>query len=236
VQFDIEYYYHPDHINVWSPDHLEWIIAKSGFKIDVKNDNTYGNTYLLKKEPPALKSNIPDFKPGLYHEIAEKIYKCWQHIRANETRQAIETFPNCPSAWVNHYELHRSDYHKDKEEFNRFIEDSVRCCPNSADMATFCGDILTRYERYDDSIKMLQLALSRKINSPTILFGVANCFRMKARKTANKKEAAAHIKESINLLRFIAGISSETMPQAVTWIYQDQALLPVGESALPDPR
>ena len=221
--FDIEYYYHPDHINVWSPEHLQWIIHKAGLAMTWKNDCTYGDTYLLEKTAKSYEQ--PKFEKKKYYDIAENIYKSWKFIQENKTKEAIEAYPNCPAAWINHYEHNRKKYHEDQEEFAKFIKDSTDICVNSADMLIFCADILSRYERYDDSQKLLEKAVKIKINNPSILFGIANCFRGRAKKLMDQKAKDEQLKNSISVLRFIMSTSTEMMPQAITWAYHDESLL-----------
>jgi len=221
--FDIEYYYHPDHINVWSPDHLKWIIAKAGLEPYWENHNTYGETYLLKKSDKTVQ--MPKFDKDKYYKIAESIFKCWNFIQENKTKEAIEAYPNCPAAWINHYELNRNNYHKNPEEMNKFIKDSVEQCQNSSDTLVFCGDVLSRYERYDEAQNLLEQAVKIKINNPSILFGLSNCFRMKAKKSLDVDTRNELLRNSINILRFIMTTSTEMMPQAVTWAYHDESLL-----------
>ena len=223
--FDIEYYYAPDHINVWSDEHVDYLIAKSGLEIVHKDTAVYGNTYILKKtSKPAVK---PNFDVKKIEDSMDKIFKCWLAIQENNTALAIDTWPNCPAAWVNHYEMNRALLSKNKEEHDRFLDKAIESCPNAADMLMFAGDIMTRYERYDKSMDYLQKALSKKPNNPTILMGIANCFKMKAVKETDEQKKVELLHQSINIFRFIMTISGEMMPQAVTWCYMAEALLPV---------
>jgi SAM-dependent methyltransferase len=224
--FDIEYYWAPDHINCWSVEHLEHLIAKAGLEIIEKNEDIYGQTYLLKKGNHAgvVKTN---FEYKKYLKIAENIFACWKYIQENKTKEAIEIFPNCPAAWINHYELNRSKFHQNKEEFNKFFEQGIKSCPNSADILMFTGDVFSRYERYDESYELLSQALNKKPNNPTIIMGIANCFRMKAKQAKEENLRKEYLGKSINLLRFVMATSNEMFPQALTWVYQDEASLPI---------
>ncbi len=223
--FDIDYYWVPDHINSWSEEHLEFIIAKAGLEIVLKDTKVYGNTYLLKK----TSSNVmqPKFDYKKYKSIAEKIFKCWELIQENKTAEAISTYSNCPAAWINHYELNRAGFHKSRVDFDKFIKDVVDSCPNSADARMFVGDILSRYERYEESHDMLLEALKYKPNNPTIIMGIANTFRMRGKKEIDPIKKEEFYRKSVNLLRFVMSTSTEMLPQAITWSYQDQACLPL---------
>lgn len=230
--FDIEYYWHPDHINAWSEEHLEYIIAKAGLEIIHKDDAIYGNTYILKRtSKPVMKKT---FDASKYLKIAENIYKCWQLIQENQLKEAIEIHPNCTAAWINFYEYNRSNFHKDRAAFDKFLIDMTEACPNSADALMFAGDILTRYERYEESRKMLELALKKKTGNPSILMGIANTWRMMAKKEKDERKKEDYLRKSINILRLVMTISTEMMPQAITWAYYDEAMLPVKSLLLKD--
>lgn len=225
--FDIEYFWHPDHINAWSDEHLDHIIAKSGLRIIHKDTAVYGNTYILAKNTVPYDGSVPTFDRTKYRKAAEDIFKCWQFIQENKTKEAILTYKNCPAAWISHYELNRAAFQKDRDGFEKFIKDMVESCPNSADTLMFAGDLLTRYERYEESHDYLARALNKKSNNPTIIMGIANTWRMRAKKSNDPQKRDEYLKKSINLLRFVMTISTEMMPQALSWVYQDEAMLEV---------
>lgn len=223
--FDIEYYWHPDHINCWGEEHLEHILAKTGLEILMKDTEVYGNTYILKRGSTAVSTQEFDYKK--YLEKAEKLFSMWIHLQENNTAMAIEIWPNCPAAWALHYELNKAQLHKDKAVLDKFLNDMTTSCPNSADALIFKADVLTRYERYEEAHNTFNLALRKKTNNPNILLGIANCYRRRAMKEKDQAKKVALLKESINLGRMVMAISTEIMPQALSWIYHDEALLEV---------
>lgn len=223
--FDIDQYWHEDHLNSWSEQHLEHIIAKAGLKIILKNDVTYGQTYLLQKTDSAAPKVSFDFKE--YLEKAKRLFECWELIQEHKTALAIEAWRNCPCAWIHHYEYNRAAFHKTKDEFNKFFESAIEACPNSADILTFSGDVYTRYERYEEAIKLFNRSLERKTNSPATLVSLSNCFRMLAKTEKDEQKKIELYKQSINICRFVMATSTEMLPQALSWCYQDQAEVPV---------
>ena len=224
--FDIDQYWHQDHINSWSEEHAEWIIARAGLEPIMKDTSVYGNTYLLKKSSKEI-ITMPKFDRAKYLKTAEDIYNAWVLLQENKTAMAIDVYKNCPTAWVFHYELNRAKFDKDKTELDKFIKLAIESCPNSADMLMFAGDVAARYGKYEESQNYLTEALKRKPNSPTILMGIASSFRMRAKKETDKNKKNELLKKSINILRFIMNISTEMMPQAISWSYHDQALIEV---------
>lgn len=193
--FDIEYYWAPDHINAWGEMHLEYIIAKCGLEIVFKNDDIYGNTYLLKKADPKAPPIECDIKT--FEDCVERQFQLWKHLQENQTALAIETYKNCPTAWIQHYELHRAEFDKQPwSERKKFLDDCIKFCPHTSESMRFAGDIATRYEKYDDAIKYLSESLGKKPNCPVTLFSLSNAYRQKAMKTvviARVKELAVEM-------------------------------------------
>jgi SAM-dependent methyltransferase len=224
--FDIEYHWHPDHINCWGDEHLDHLISKAGGEIIMKNNAVYGNTYLIKKTS-ATNMVQPNWSAKPYLDLAERFFKSWQFIQENKTELAIDQHKNCPAAWVNHYELNRQHFHKNRELFDNFFADANKSCTNSADIPMFHGDVLTRYERYDDALEAFRLALSRKPNNPTILMGISNCYRMKAEREKDQAKKDELLNRSINVLRLIMTTSTEMLPQAISWAYVDESKMSV---------
>lgn len=220
--FDLEYYWHKDHINCWSEEHLDYLIEKAGLEVVMKDTAIYGNTYLLKKSngKTIMKKSFDKQK---YYKAAENIKKIWEMLEENRVAEAIDTYPNCPRAWVNFYELNRAKMDKDKEGIERFCKDFIEACPNSSDAYHFCGELMGRYERYDESISYLKKALERKPNNPTFLMGIATALHMKGKKTKDVE----CFKQALNIRRFVMSISTESTSQGITWAYQDSAQIPI---------
>jgi tetratricopeptide (TPR) repeat protein len=223
--FELDYYWAPDHINAWSEEHLEYIIAKAGLEIVYKNDNVYGNTYILKRSTKeAVK---PEFDLARYEAFLDTAKKCYLLLSENKAQEAIALHKNMPSAWINHYEFNRAQFHKSREETDKYLKQSIAACPNSADTIQFASDILCRYERYDEALECLHKALERKPNHPTVLMAVANCYRMRALKETDPAKKKEMLLKCINIGRFIMTISTESVPQVLNWVYHDEALIPV---------
>lgn len=232
--FDVEIHWAEDHINSWSEEHLEHMITRAGFKIHMKNDNIYGNTYILKKHLPN-QAPCPEFKVDEYKEKIKKLWALHGYLQEADTVKAIETWPNCPTAWMSHYEYNRQKFHKSPEDLKAFFKKAKESCPNSADVLLLIGDIQTRYEQYSDALATFHEAMKRKPNNDNILMGISNCYRMMAHKSKDEKEKERLLRESINVLRFLMNVSTQSLAQAISWSYQDQAQLPIPKSIEVDP-
>lgn len=223
--FDLEYYWAEDHINAWSEEHLEHIIERAGLEILTKDTEVYGNTYILKKAKNKKPVQEKKWDMNFYSTAIPKIKECWLHIQENRTALAIEVWRNCPAAWVNHYELNRKQFHERPQELERFLKDMDAACPNSADALVFIGDVLTRYERYDEAREVIKRALKRKPNSPSILMSLANTYRMKGRKANDQKEKIENTKIAADISTLVMDTSTEMKPQAMSWLFQDLAAI-----------
>jgi tetratricopeptide (TPR) repeat protein len=148
-------------------------------------------------------------------------------LQENDSASAIETWKNCPAAWVHHYEFNRNNFHKNPEELEKFLQQAIESCPNSHDTLSLVADIKVRYERYDEAIEYLNRSLKKKPGNPTSLMSLANCFRMKAMKEKDNGKKTEYLKQSINILRFVMTISTESLPQAISWAYNDEAHIPI---------
>ncbi len=224
--FDLEYYWAPDHINCWSEEHLEQVIRRAGLAILHKNDNIYGNTYILKQDDQ-IKPIDKLWDVNAYENTMEKMITCWKAIEENDTALAIATYPNCPKAWVHHYELERGRFHKDSAALASFLEQAIAACPNTADTLTMAGDIYTRYEKFQEAYKLFERALRRKPNNPTILMAMSNCIRQTALREKDEKERIVLLKEALRILERVRETSVELSNQATSWMYHDQSLIPM---------
>jgi 2-polyprenyl-3-methyl-5-hydroxy-6-metoxy-1,4-benzoquinol methylase len=223
--FDIESYWAEDHINSWAPEHLEYIIEKAGLSIIHRDDTVYGFTYILKRSEKDAEKKTFDHKK--YLDAGERLFQAWTYLQENQTELALETYKNMPCAWVAHYEFNRAKFHKDIPALDAYLKEAIKNCPNSCDVYVFAGDVLARYERYDEAREMFHEALKRKPGAPTILMAIANCYRMRALKEKDPTLKDKMLRESINLNRMVMSLSTEFLPQAISWSYHDQSHLPV---------
>ncbi len=226
IGFDLEYHWAPDHINCWSEQHLEYLFAKANLEIVKKNDKTYGNTYLLKRSQKALTPAIDTWTPDALLATCQNLHDAWQALQSNETAVAIEKHPNYPTAWAQHYELMRAPMHKQGwPAIHAFLNQAVAACKNTGDTLVFAADIASRYNQFDYAIDYFARALEIKPNSPNILIGLANVHRQKSMLTKDPAEKNACLRECIKILRHVRATSMELAPQAVTWLFRDEANL-----------
>lgn len=227
--FDIEFYWSTSHINCWSNEHLEYLIAREGFEVIYRNDNIYGNTYLLRKLKDWALPAVPIWSPDDRKKDLERIYNCWMALHEGDAALALEQWKNCVAAWAHHYEYNRAKFHEKGFEVihNDFILKAIEACPNSADAFTLASNLCMRYNQWDLALKYLKHAIDRKPNNPSILAEIAKAFREKAIASKDAKEQADFYKEAAAICKFIRQSSMELAPQAVTFVYSDQSKIPM---------
>lgn len=224
--FDLEYYWHPDHFNAWTEQHLEWLFKKAGLKVIFKNDNVYGNTYILQKtDEPA--GDMPAWNPDKCLEFAKLSKQVWLLIQEHKSAEAIALYQNCVTAWIHNYEFKRAEFDKNREQIDTYLENMRKACPNSADAWIFSADVVSRYERYPEALKFYNLALNRKPNSAMIIMGISTCYRNMAIKEKDPKLKAAYLKMSLDALQFVRSISLDMTEKAISWMFHDMSYLEI---------
>lgn len=226
---DLEYYYHPDHVNVWTQAHFEFLLAREGFKVIQQSNEMYGKTYLCQKtdERPNGQFVIP------YEEIKirlDRIKKAFDLFHEKKYQDAINIYPNYPQAWSYLYESQRKTYHDLKFDFlkENIIDRALQACPYSSEIRVMVADIYQRYEQYDDAIKMFHEILNRYIpNNSQALLALAHVHRCIFEKTQDEAVKQEMLKESLKLYRHISKISDQDIALAVNWIYQTESMMEI---------
>jgi hypothetical protein len=217
---DIEYYYHADHVNVWTREIFESILAKCGFEIVKSNFTMYNPKYICKKM--AAKTEWTPFKHD-YLEIKTRmlqIRKCFDAFMGKDFKSAIDAYPNCSMAWKGLYESARKQYHEEGiESMEGLMKAALNACPDSTEVVIFTADLYQRYEHFERALECWNMALRMRPNSPVCLGNIAHCLRGIYRKTGEQK----YLIEARDISRHIAKISLENLPEMLTWIYNDNS-------------
>jgi uncharacterized protein HemY len=123
--------------------------------------------------------------------------------------------------------MNRAEFHKNLPELEKFLDQAIRSCPNTADVLTLSGDIMTRYERWRDAFKYFERALQRKPNNPTILMALSNCVRQDALREKDPARRASLFEKSLSLITKVRKTSIELSNQATSWAFHDMAQIPM---------
>lgn len=233
--FDLEYYYHVDHINVWTKKLFESVLKKAGFQVIKYDGYMYGDTYLCKKtEPQALTSE--DFeKPEEILEKLKRVKQAFVHFRKNEFEQAIGQWPRFPIAWSGLYEFTRKDLHqKHGGDGKAIIKDFVGRCEmalgDHSEVDRLRADLCMRYGMYDQAAEVIDRALQKKPNQAGTLMQLAHCFRQMAQSTPDPEKRLQWFMTARNICRQAAQVDKSAMMEAVNWSLVDSTNMPIDDT------
>ena len=226
--FSLEYYYHRNHINVWSKTLFETLLRKCGLEVVKENQITYDSTYLCKRNDDLMLTNPSYEEPLKIMEIMDKIKKASMMFDQAKPDEALKIFPAYPEAWVNAYEMKKQVLHKQgfvviHEEF---LKKALSACPNSHSIVMFCADICMRYEQWDEAIKYINEASRYKPNDAAALIGLTSTLRMMAEKAASEEDRIRLYAEAFSYTSQLQR-SPEHTTQAISWLLADASKIPV---------
>jgi|GEM_PF-7118874 len=226
--FSLEYYFHKNHINVWSRKLFETLLAKHGFEIVQDDHAIYDSTYLCRLNPE-LKSKAPQYENPA--EIEKKLHAIAFAAAAFEQGhfdKAIEFYPNFPDAWAGYYENARAKHHRQGFDWihANIVEKALAACPTSANARLLAADLCMRYSQWEKALQYLDQGLGMKPQDPALLMNIATCLRELAR-TAKEPEARAKLfHEAMNITKMISLTSQQMKGEAITQMMDYAARVP----------
>lgn len=226
--FDLEYYYDTNHVNVWSKNLFEQLLKKVGLEIVKENHATYGNTYLCKRNDALMSEPRTYDNPEETLQNLKKVIDAGKAAMEGRFEEAIAIWPNFPEAHVNFYETRRSKVHQGGflEIMKNFVEPATKACPNSAQITNFAADLCMRYEQFEPALEYLKKTLDIKANDPSALIAMGHCFRHMAAKCGTEDQLKL-IHEARQVMQYIEKTSQQCKPDAITWLMQDNARVPM---------
>lgn len=232
--FDLEYYYDPNHINVWSQKHFRTLLKKVGLEI-IKDDHwMYDSTFLCKRNDELMKEK-PEFEhPTDIKQIMKAIKAAAVAFESGQHQVAIKNYQNFPIAWVSYYEANRQQAHLSGQgnpplEYIKanFIDPALKACPLSLEILRLAMDIHMRYEDYETAARWAQKALELRPNHVVFLMALTQCFRQIGARSTNPEDKIKMITEARECARYMRDIDMQIRPEATNWIYKDNADLPM---------
>lgn len=176
--FDLEYYYDPNHVNVWTRPMFEVMLKSCGFEIVKEDHIIYADTYLCKKSDNFStqeyhKENIDEIKSHL-----QKTYDAYFLMLDNKFKEAIQVWPDFPQAWINHLEFSRKELAEGWESFKeKYVEPMIAACPLSPEVLITACDFAMRGKNWQDAISYCEKALRAKPENPNSLYHMTNIMR-----------------------------------------------------------
>lgn len=166
AQVLFDHLFHPNHINLFSQQALQNIFKKTGLTIIKEYFQGYGQEYLLKL---GEKKSI---EPEDYQRIEDTILRQKQALvffLKNQFQDAVNVYGDFPEA---HAMLIFKVYGKDPDRQEDMLKELSPKMANHTRILTSKAIWLMQYEKYDQSISVLQQTMSIRPNVELLkLFG-----------------------------------------------------------------
>jgi SAM-dependent methyltransferase len=232
--FDIEYYYDPNHINVWTREMFENILARSGFE-QVKADHViYSDTYLCKVNPEMRKTPVLYLNAAEIQTKLEKILMAFLLFQDQKFDEAIAAWPDYPQAHVSRAEMNRKLLTEKGWPFFRehYVERAMTDCPTSTDVVIMATDFAMRANEFIEATHYAEDALQMKPENPTSLNHLANIMREIAIRGKGTKEKLHYFLQAREVARHLRNVSTQHFREATDLVLFFNSKLPFkGENA-----
>lgn len=228
--FDIEYYYHKNHLNVWTKEHFESMLKKCGAEIIKENHSAYGNTYLCKRNDALIDSFSPHKESiDVIKSNLEKVYNASMAFMGNDFAKALEYWPNFPSAYVNFYETNRAKFHEEGFDWieKNVIEKALNIIPNNGEIYLWAANLYMRYDRFDDALKFLEQCVKLKPGYVQGFISISQCYRQMANRAEDDETRYKLISNARSVARHTRDISLQSQQEMTNWIFNDNANIPM---------
>ncbi len=226
--FDLEYYYDPNHINVWTRDIFEGMVSRAGFKTLKKDHVMYNDTYLLTEGPIAATKPFME-NPTALKEKMKNIKEAFIASSENRFDDAIALWPDYPNAHVSKAEMTRKSLQEKGWEWFRdnILLKAIKECPTSPEAYVMATDYAMRAQKFDEAIRYCEKSLEMKPENPVSLNQMANIMREYAiRAKDNPKEQVHYYVQAREVARHIRNVSSQHFKEATDMIYLFNSFIP----------
>jgi len=226
--FDLEYYFEPNHINVWTKEMFENMASRAGFE-EIKSDQIiYSSTYLYKVNQEKTSPHVLKLNPNDILEKLKKIKEAFFELGNNQFQKAIEIWPDFPQAHVSHAEVSRKlltekGWAKFKTEI---IEPAIKACPTSTEIINMATDFALRAQEFPTAVKYAELGLKMKPENPVSLHQLMNCMREIAIKAQDMNEKLHYFFQAREIARHLRHTSTQHFKEATDMIYFFNSKIP----------
>lgn len=227
--FDLEHYYHPNHINTWSQKNFETLLKKCGLKIVKENQVFYSSTYLLQRDDSLMDVKREYDNPDEIRKNLKLVKEAYLAYTEGRFEDCIKAWPNFPMAHLSAYENNRNAFHKEGFEAikSKVIDRAIQMCPNDPVIACFVGDLYRRYDMWEDSISWFNESLKLRPNDVSALIQISQNLRIMASKTEEQVERWNLLSDAAGIMMFLRDSSFQNQYEAITWLMDDYSNLPL---------
>lgn len=227
--FSLEYYFHTNHINVWTQKLFETLLAKSGLEIVKTNRTMYDDTYLCRRNDELL-TQAPQYEdPAQMLEWLAKIRQAGQAFDEGRFSDAVGIWPNFPEAHVARYESNRVTAHKQGYDamVANLVTPAIAACPDSVQCRLFGADVAMRYNKWVEAMTLLEQCAEMRPNDPPSLMNLSQCFRQMANAAEDPEQKAGLYAQARDVARLVKATSMQSQGDAINWTFNDNARIPM---------
>jgi len=229
--FSMDYYYDPNHINVWTRKHFEGLLKKAGLEI-VKQDHVlYDSTYLCKRNDALMNEAVEFENPEEIKAKMMAIKNAKTLYDAGKYEEAIAAFPDFPVAHVNKLEMTRKQVFEKGWEYikEHVIEPAQRACPGCYDISVMATDLAMRANKWEEALKYCEIALQQKPETPTSLSQLIYIYRemaIQAGRMRSFEEESHYFAQAISVAKHLRNVSLQSQSEATDRIFEYAACIP----------
>jgi SAM-dependent methyltransferase len=230
--FDLDYYYHPDHINVWTRRLFETVLKMVGLEVVKFDEVMYDETYLCKRNDELMKETPVYENPDDVRKALENIQKADQAYKERRFDDAIKYFPNFFEAHQARYEVSRKSAHEGQEKPPlKYIEETYLkpcfdACGDSLNALRFATDIYMRYDDFPEAIRYIEKSLEYRPNNGSFLMALSHCYRQLALREKDAKKKLDLMIEARDVCKYLREVDISAKTEATNWIYQSNSEIP----------
>jgi len=227
--FDLPYYYHPDHINVWSQYTFELLLKKCGLEIIKQDHKMYGDTYLCKRNDELMKEELELETSDQIKKAMDHVKKSYQAFLDKKPEEALALWANCPLYWGTYYELNREKLHTNNFDdlYEKVVEPFLEKNERRVGSLVFAADLCMRYEHFERAAEILNELLEFIPNNGRALQMLGHCMRNLASKELDVKRRMEMLKSAHSITSHLAKVDLQTVQDAVNWKYRDASEIPI---------
>lgn len=227
--FDLEYYYDPNHINVWTKKLFESLLKKVGFEIIKEDHVIYDSTYLVKPcEPKELsKNDLED--PIEIKKRMENIKLAFIANSENKFYEAINYYPNYPQAHISRAEMIRKQAFANGWEWikENIIDKMFNDCSESAELWVTATDLAMRAKRWEEAIVYAENGLKAKPANPVSIGQLLNIMREIAISSNSQEKQKHYFTQARQIAKYLKEVSLQNSREAIDFIYLFNSKLPI---------
>lgn len=226
--FDLEYYYDPNHINVWTKKTFENIVERSGF-VKVKEDHVmYSNTYMYKPNEDMKKTPLHKEDPKHIEHILKTIKAAFLACTENNFKKALEIYPNYPQAHASLAEMSRKELASHGWDYFKttYLDKAEAECPESVECVIMGADFAMRAGKFQLAIKYCERALKMKPENPGSLHQLAMCFRELGIRSTDGRERVHNFQQAQEVCQHMRMVSSQHFKEATDLLYFFNSKIP----------